>query len=48
MRGPEAAGLSAENTQSGLAPFSKAGTERRCDEPNQQEGFLQDGYPRWL
>jgi len=41
MRSLEAAGLSGFSTQDGLAPFSNAGTERRCDEPNQQEGFLQ-------
>lgn len=41
MRGPEAAGHGAANTLTSLAPFSNAGTERRCEQPNQQEGILQ-------
>ena len=41
MKWSKAAGLSAVNTQDGLAPYSCAGTAWRYEKPNQQEGFLQ-------
>jgi hypothetical protein len=37
----EAASQGDDDTLTGLASLSNAGTERRCEKPNQQEGFLQ-------
>jgi hypothetical protein len=43
MKGLKAAGHGETNTLTGLATHSRAGTSCRCDEPNQQEGFLHHG-----